>query len=125
MDDDKVDLALELLDRQLIDSEGTPCGKVDDLELTMLEDGQAPVVTHILTNPGALAPRLRGRMGKIVHAVWKRLHEDCPPKPTAIDWRLVGKADFAVHLTVQREEAGLMRTELWALKTIVEKIPGA
>jgi hypothetical protein len=122
---DAVDLALHVLDRQLIDSEGTPCGKVDDLELTVLQEGQAPVVTHILTNPGALAPRIRGRTGKIMHALWRRFHESWPPRPVTIDWKLVGKADYAVHLTVQRGEAGLMRSEEWALHTIVEKIPGA
>lgn len=30
----RLDAALELLDRQLLDKDGTPAGKVDDLELT-------------------------------------------------------------------------------------------
>ena len=55
-----IDAALQLLDRQLIDSDGAAAGKVDDLELTELEDGSL-VVTAVLSGPGALAPRLGRR----------------------------------------------------------------
>lgn len=119
---DTFELGLEILDRQLIDSEGEPCGKVDDIEMDY--DGSGPpVVTAILTNPGALGPRV-GVAGKMMRAVWRRLHPDRDPKPIPIGWDLVAKIDFAVHLTVQREEAGLMRSEHWAYETILSKIPG-
>ena len=36
-----VDLALGILDHQLVDSEGNNCGKVDDLQITGL-DGDSP-----------------------------------------------------------------------------------
>jgi hypothetical protein len=52
----RLDAALELLDRQLLDRDGTPAGKVDDLELTDSGEGlKQPYVTAILTGPGALA----------------------------------------------------------------------
>ena len=38
-----VDLALGILDHQLVDSDGNNCGKVDDLEITGL-DGDSPEV---------------------------------------------------------------------------------
>ena len=120
--EDESELALEVLDRQLLDSEGEPCGKVDDVELDYDGSGR-PVVTAILTNPGALAPRL-GWMGHIVHAFWSRLHSDASPSPIRLGWELVAKIDFAVHLTVQRHEAGLMRSEDWAYDRVLSKIPG-
>ena len=121
LSDDPLEIGLELLDRQLVDSEGEPCGKVDDVELDY-DGGGRPRVTAILTNPGALAPRL-GRVGKVMLAVWRRLHPDRDPAPIRLDWSVVARIDFAVHLTVQREEAGLTRSEDWAYEHVVSRIP--
>ena len=52
-----VDLALGILDHQLVDSEGNNCGKVDDLEIAGL-DGDSPEVEEIVV--GGNAWRSRG-----------------------------------------------------------------
>ena len=49
--------ALSLLDHQMVDRTGRDCGKVDDLELDLTDDGDL-VVTHLLAGPGILAERL-------------------------------------------------------------------
>jgi sporulation protein YlmC with PRC-barrel domain len=52
-----IDLVRELLDHELVDVNGTPCGMIDDLEL----DGDigGPLrVTALLVGPGAWVPRL-------------------------------------------------------------------
>jgi sporulation protein YlmC with PRC-barrel domain len=119
---DEIELGLELLDRQLLDSEGEPCGKVDDIELDYDGSGR-PVITAILTNPGALAPRL-GWAGNVMYAVWHRLHPNKRPAPIRLGWDVVAKIDFAVHLTVQRREAGLTLSEDWAYDRVLSKVPG-
>jgi sporulation protein YlmC with PRC-barrel domain len=58
----EIDIALGILDHQLVDSEGRNCGKVDDLELGGL-DGPSPEVTEILV--GGTAWRGRGRLGRL------------------------------------------------------------
>jgi hypothetical protein len=61
----RLDAALELPDRQLVDADGRPAGKVDDLELT--DPGEhldPPSVTAILTGPEALAGWLEGGTGR-------------------------------------------------------------
>jgi sporulation protein YlmC with PRC-barrel domain len=121
--DGSIELGLELLDRQLLDSEGVPCGNVDDLELDDGGDG-GPVVTAILVSPGALGPRIGGLIGRVMLATWRRLHPDAQPSPIRIPWEAVQKADYAVHLTVQRHEAGLTRSEDWAYERVISKIPG-
>ena len=71
----QVDIALGILDHQLIDSEGLNCGKVDDLEITGL-DGDAPEIVEIVV--GGNAWRTRGRLGRLaarlsgnaVHVAW-------------------------------------------------------
>jgi sporulation protein YlmC with PRC-barrel domain len=70
-----VDIALGILDHQLVDGEGHNCGKVDDLEITGL-DGDAPEVVEILV--GGNAWRARGFLGRLaarlsgnaVHVPW-------------------------------------------------------
>lgn len=71
----QVDVALGVLDHQLIDSRGANCGKVDDLEIGGL-DSDTPHVTAILI--GGNAWRSRGRLGRMaarlsgnaVHVPW-------------------------------------------------------
>ena len=57
----EVDIALSVLDHQLVDGDGHNCGKVDDLEIAGL-DGGSPEVVEILV--GGNAWRSRGRLGK-------------------------------------------------------------
>jgi sporulation protein YlmC with PRC-barrel domain len=58
----ELDIALSVLDHQLVDAEGRNCGKVDDLEISGL-DGGAPEVVEILV--GGNAWRSRGRLGRL------------------------------------------------------------
>jgi hypothetical protein len=53
----EVDIALGILDHQLVDSDGVNCGKVDDLEVQGLAGG-SPEVTEIIV--GGNAWRSRG-----------------------------------------------------------------
>jgi hypothetical protein len=122
--EDKIDLGLELLDRQLLDSEGKPCGNVDDLEFEVGASG-LPVLTNILVGPGALGPAIGGWPGRVITAVWRRLHPDKNPAPLRVSWADVERIDYAIHLTVQREEAGLTRSEDWVRDHIIGRIPGA
>ncbi|HET7483396.1 MAG TPA: hypothetical protein VFK89_11100 [Actinomycetota bacterium] len=118
---DTLDLGLDLLDRLILDSTGEPCGRVDDLELELRDD--VPVVTAILTNPGALATRLGGRVGSVIAHLWRRFHDLGDPRPIRIPWDLVVRVDFAVHIAVERHEFGLTRSEEWA-RTLLDKVPG-
>jgi sporulation protein YlmC with PRC-barrel domain len=71
----EVDIALSVLDHQLIDGDGHNCGKVDDLEIAGL-DGDSPEVVEIIV--GGNAWRSRGVLGKLaarlcgnaVHVPW-------------------------------------------------------
>jgi len=73
-----VDLALGILDHQLVDAEGRNCGKVDELELDGLDRG-TPEVTEIVV--GGNAWRTRGLLGRLaarlagdaVHVPWSEV----------------------------------------------------
>ena len=74
----ELDIALGVLDHQLVDSEGQNCGKVDELVISGL-DGDSPEVVEILV--GGSAWRSRGLMGRLaarfggnaVHVPWSEV----------------------------------------------------
>jgi hypothetical protein len=120
----RLDAALHLLDRQLVDRDGRLAGKVDDLELAERADGTL-AVTAILTGPGALGPRLPGVIGRATVAVWRRLHGDHDPGPGRIPFDRVTEIGSAVRLASPRRELPTYALEAWAREQVVEKLPGA
>jgi hypothetical protein len=99
----RIDGALHLLDRQLIDSEGRMLGKVDDVELEETDDGV--VVSALLTGPAALLGRLGGRLDGRVSGFWGQLRVTEPHRtwPWRIDIAHVDRLDSAVHLRGRRD----------------------
>jgi len=104
-----IDGALNLLDRQVLDSDGKMLGKVDDVELTAQEDGLA--VTALLTGHAALLHRLGGRLGDELVTKWEQLREAEPnrSRPWRIEIERVHHLDSAIHLEVLRE--GVLRRD--------------
>src|SRR4051812_9596316 len=102
-----LDAVLHLLDRQVVDADGLMVCKVDDVELTLFDDG-VPGVTALLAGPAALVPRYGdGRLGRLLHDYWRRLGrtEADRDDPYRVDLELVYHLDSAVHLKVGREGA--------------------
>jgi hypothetical protein len=120
----RYDAALQLLDRQIIDPDGRLVAKVDDLEITEDSHGRL-VVSAILTGPGALGPRLDGRLGKWVVAVWRRLRPDTDPHPGRIDAGHITDLDSAVHIAVRAGELHNNGLEAWVNDHIITRLPGA
>lgn len=94
--------ARELLDHQLVDSEGMLCGNVDDIELE-LRDGEA-VVGALLSGPGNWPHRLP----HVVRGLARRLLK---PDVIRIEPADVERVDAAVHLRRPARELGLGRGE--------------
>lgn len=104
-----IDGVLNLLDRQLLDSDGKMLGKVDDVELTEQDD--TLVITALLTGHAALLDRLGGRLGAALVAKWAQLKVSEPDRsrPWRIDIDDVDRLDSAVHLAVPRD--GVLRRD--------------
>jgi sporulation protein YlmC with PRC-barrel domain len=120
----RYDLSLSLLDRQMIDKDGFAAGKVDDVEFEWVE-GSPPYVSAILTGPGALGPRIGGRVGRWLVAIQARLRDPDSPGPATISFGVVTKIDNAVHLNVSREDLPVIRFGAWVRRHLIERIPGA
>jgi hypothetical protein len=120
----RLDAALHLLDRQIVDPDDRMVAKVDDVELAERSDGRL-VVTALLTGPGALGPRLGGSLGSGVVAVWRRLRADAEPRPGRIDMADVVALDRVVRVGRRREQVGVDGLERWVRERVVSRLPGA
>ena len=109
-----VDLALGILDHQLVDSDGRRCGNVDDLELEGVREG-SPRVSAILTGPPVW--RGRGWLGRLAALLARG-------QTVRVPWNEVERIDSAVHLKRTARELRLGRgddrTRSW-----VARIPGS
>jgi hypothetical protein len=115
---------LHLLDRQLKDRHGRLCGKVDDLELTVGEDGP-PYVAAILAGPGVLAQRLgRRRFGRWLEAF---IASSAPSgdDPARIPMSSVSDIGATIALAVDADELATGATERWVRDHIVGHVPGS
>ena len=120
-----LDAALNLLDRQVLDPDSYMVCNVDDLELTVPEDGGAPYVSAILAGPAALAPRFGGLLGRWILAVQRRLHPAVDPDPARIDFGVVDELGPSVRIALRRAETQPNAFEAWARDNVIAKIPGA
>lgn len=90
-----IDVGLDLLDRLVLDCDGVPLGRVDDLELVHLDDGSLAVV-GLLVGPQAWGRRMGSRFGGAVEQLARRLRNGAGPVRIAI--RDVAGMDPSVRL---------------------------
>jgi hypothetical protein len=109
-----IDLALGVLDHQLLDAEERRCGKVDDLELAV-GDGETPRVTALIAGPTAW--KQRGRLGRLAARIARG-------RASHVDWSEVVKVDSGVRLRRRASEYGLGRGDD-RMRRWVDWIPGS
>jgi sporulation protein YlmC with PRC-barrel domain len=114
----RIDGLFHLMDRQLIDADGRLLGKVDDVELTSLDEGWT--ITALLTGPEAWFGRLGGGVGNGLVATWESLRPSEPnrTRPWRLSMDLVERLDSAVHLQARREGVLSRDAETFRLGTL-------
>jgi hypothetical protein len=111
---EQIDVALGVLDHQLLDSDERHCGKVDDVDLEGL-DGDSPRIKTILAGPPAW--KTRGLVGRLAAPLVRG-------RMSHIEWSEVVKVDSAVHLRSRAGDYVLGRGDDRARRWI-DWIPGA
>ena len=101
---DSIALVRELLDRQIEDVNGTPCGMVDDVELEGGADGLR--VTALLVGAGAWIPR----MPALLHAPARALFGT---RMTRVPWDRIEYVREHIRLKDTERELGLHFREPW------------
>ena len=113
-------IGFDLLDRQIIDRDGAPVGKVDDVEHTY-DDTRTPHVTALLLGRAVLGDRIGGRLGRWIAGTARRLSDspDRPPMRISID--LVAAIDSAVNRALRQDPP----PETWLRDHLIQRTPGA
>lgn len=120
----RVQLARQLLDRQIVDAEGRLVGRVDDVAFGV--DGAGyPYVDSLLTGQGALGERIGGRVGRLLVAVADRFTDDPPVPPLRVPLAVVARVDSAVRLRCRAADLPSSPVESWLRRHLIERIPGA
>ena len=122
----QLSLRLDLLDRQIVDADELPVGRVDDVVLDV-SDGHAPRIVALLTGAQALGERLGHGLGRLMARTAARLRSSsAEPGPARIDRDLVDSIEHQVRLRAPLNQlehvAGLER---WLAEHFIEGIPGS
>ena len=112
---DEFDIALHLLDHQLLDRDERRCGNVDDLAIEG-GPGEVPRVTAILVGPGVW-PQRAGMIGRL--AGWLG-----GGRRVSVPWEEVAEVSSHVKLRQSAPELGLGHGDD-RLRPYIAKIPGA
>ncbi len=111
----QLDLALTVLDHELVDVEGSRCGRVDDLELEG-EPGKPLTVQAIVAGPRPWRVR-GGWLGRLVSRLY-------PGDEVTVPWSQVEEVTAVVKLRKRNSELGLgagdERARPW-----LERLPGS
>jgi sporulation protein YlmC with PRC-barrel domain len=122
---DELSLRFDFLDKQIVDCDGYPFGRVEDVELEC-DDGEVRVVA-LRTGSEALGLRLHDLVGRWLAAASARLRPPgSPTGPTVLPAALVADAGAKVELSVSFEELEeVAALERWLARHVVGRIPGA
>jgi hypothetical protein len=117
-----IDLARDVLDKQLVDREGRKMGRADGIVLVPRR-GRPPLVASIEIGLPVLAGRVRASWREVVErwgarfGVTKRQH-------LRIDFAHVEDVGIDVDLDVDARVTGALAWEVWLREHAVRRIPG-
>jgi len=111
----EIDIALKVLDHQILDCDGRRCGNVDDLEIEG-GAGETARVTAILVGPGVW-PQRAGWIGRLASRIGGG-------RRVRVPWDDVAGIEAHVLLRKTARELGLGRGDD-RLRPWIERIPGA
>ena len=115
-------ISLRLLDRRVVDADGEPLGRVDDLAFARDPD-RPPRLVSILMGPEALGARLGGVFGRVVSGAGRLRPDGAPPPEIAI--ADLDTVDIEVRVDVHRHDLPFPRSEAWVRDHVIGRIPGA
>jgi hypothetical protein len=118
-----VDVVLDLLDRQLVDRDGRPLGKVDGVGMTWRR-GEPPRITHVEIGAATLARRLPRPFDRALDWLARRLGpRGGEPYRIPVSRILHIETDVALDLDARRTPA--LAIETWVRDHVIARIPGA
>ena len=116
-------LVRDVLDKELLDREEQPMGRVDGLIMHLGERSQ-PRITHIAVGGATLWERVHpvfGRLSRHMSKLWGPKRD----KDVRIAWSHVKTVGRDIKLDVEARNTGAIDWELWIARHVIERIPGS
>ncbi|GHF25612.1 hypothetical protein GCM10017786_69740 [Amycolatopsis deserti] len=120
---DPLRVEFHLLDRQIVDVDGHPVGKVDDVELVRAPDGTYRV-TALLVGQHVLGERVGGLLGRMLCRLAVRLGGG-RIEPLRITYDHVKQVSSDVTLSLRAEVLEVPPLEKWLRDKLIARIPGS
>jgi sporulation protein YlmC with PRC-barrel domain len=118
----QMELARDLLDKQVVDCEETKMGRVDGLVLE-LREGKPPRVDHLELGSGVLARRLHPRIERWVDALRRRIGVQKTGR-YRVPWSEVQEVvPYHVKLDVKALDTPMFAWERWLRRHVIDHIP--
>jgi sporulation protein YlmC with PRC-barrel domain len=118
-----MDLVRDVLDKQLLDRDGLPMGRVDGLVMHVGERSQ-PRVTHLEIGGATLWARLHPSFDRMATRLARKWGPK-KPGPVRIPWSRVETVGRDIKLDVEAKETGAITWEIWIARHIIGHIPGS
>jgi sporulation protein YlmC with PRC-barrel domain len=118
-----VNLVRDVLDKELLDCEEEPMGRVDGLVMHVGKSSQ-PRITHIEIGGPVPWERVHPALARLV----KRLARLWGPKrgeAVRIPWSHVKSVGRDIKLDVEAKATGAIDWEIWLARHVIERIPGS
>jgi hypothetical protein len=119
-------IGLNLLDRQLLDRDGQPVAKIDDVEISLLDEtDELPTVTALLCGPAALGQRFGRGTGAFFEALRGLLRHQPADSAASIPRDLGTDIGPAVKLAADRASLPVNEVEQFLGEHLIGHIPGS
>jgi sporulation protein YlmC with PRC-barrel domain len=121
---DPLRVHFHLLDRQIVDRDGNPVGKVDDVELDADPTTGVVRLTALLSGQRVLGGRIGGLLGRWMASIaWRLASQNTPT--LRIDVSVIDDIGSAITLNIRRELLATPPLEAWLGQHVIGRIPGA
>jgi hypothetical protein len=118
-----ISLIRDVLDKLLVDRDGTPLGRVDGIVLIVSGDNPRPRVAQIESGIPTLARRLSSRFARALHWLTRKLGGHWP-RPVRLPWSRIECFGRELKLDVCAENSRLLAREQWLRRHVIGRIPG-
>ena len=118
-----IGLIRDVLDKQLVDRDGLPVGRVDGIVLFSGSDNAQPRIGQIESGLTTLARRLSPRAARLLQHVSRRFGFRWR-RPVRLPWSTVQSVGRELQLDLCGDNSRLLASERWFRSRIFRRIPG-
>jgi sporulation protein YlmC with PRC-barrel domain len=117
-------LIRDVLDKLLLDRDGTPLGRVDGIVLMIAPDNPRPRVAQIETGLPTLARRFSARFARALHWLIRRFGGRWP-RPVRVPWSRLDSIGKELKIDIYAENSRMLAREHWLRHHVIRHIPGS